>query len=239
LVIIELQKASLPTDIMRFRSYLGKQYANENNANVGEKGKIEPFQIYCIYFLGNDLQICDTPVIECLTLTRDATTKEEITEKSPFIESLTHKGWIVQISCLKRRRRNEMEMLLSVFDQDNITEDHHILNINEEDFPEKHRPLIRRLKEASSTPEVKAQMRVEDEYIKYMQDVERGAHYEGRMEGRKEMEEVVKQKDKEIEVKNKEIEVKDKEIEVKDKEIEDLKQKIAKLLQKDTDIKDN
>ncbi len=31
--LIEIQKAKFPTDIMRFRKYLGKQYESEKNAN--------------------------------------------------------------------------------------------------------------------------------------------------------------------------------------------------------------
>jgi hypothetical protein len=230
LVIIELQKASLPTDIMRFRSYLGKQYANESNVNIGENEKIEPFQIYCIYFLGKDLQIHDTPVIECFPVVRDATTKEEITEKSSFIESLTHKGWIVQISCLKRRRRNETEMLLSVFDQNNITDDHRISIVNEEDFPEKHKPLICRLREAASNLEVKTQMRIEDEFLRYLKDVDRGAYFEGRLEGYKDgLIEALSKRRKAMEITVKQ---KDMEIKQKDKENEALKQEIEKLRKK-------
>jgi hypothetical protein len=57
-VIIELQKAKFPTDIMRFRSYLGQQFANKNNF---QKIKIDNhirktgLPIISIYFLGHKL----------------------------------------------------------------------------------------------------------------------------------------------------------------------------------------
>jgi predicted transposase YdaD len=76
-----------------------------------------------------------------------------------------------------------LEILLSVFDQENRTDDRHILNVNEDDFPEKYRPLIRRLKMAASNPEVKQQMKAEDEVFRYMQDLERGGYYKGHKEG--------------------------------------------------------
>ena len=183
LVIIEMQKASLPTDIMRFRGYLGKHYADGTHSVRGKDGKIEPLQIYSIYFLGDDLKICDTPVLSVFPVIRDVATQEIVHAKSKFIELLNHKCWIVQISCLKKRRRNELEILLDVFDQENRTDDRHILNVNEDDYPKKYRPLIRRLKMAASNPEVKQQMKAEDEVFSYMQDLERGAHYKGRKEG--------------------------------------------------------
>jgi hypothetical protein len=37
LLLIEMQKAKLPSDIMRFRRYLGEQYGNEKNVYSLEK----------------------------------------------------------------------------------------------------------------------------------------------------------------------------------------------------------
>ena len=184
LIIIEMQKASVPTDIQRFRMYLGKQYSDANNYVTNKDGKEEFLQIYTIYFLGDALNICDTPVLSVFPDIRDVATQQIIEGKSAFIELLNHRCWIVQISCLKKRRRNELELLLSVFDQTNLTNDHHILNVNEEDFPEKYRPLIRRLKKAASIPEVKKQMDDEDGVLRYMQSLQRGARYEGKVEGK-------------------------------------------------------
>ena len=186
LIIIEMQKASVPADIKRFRNYLGEQYSDTGNSTTLENGRLEPLRIYSIYFLGDDLKICDTPVLSVFPEVRDVATQKIIKERSRFIELLNHKCWIVQISCLKKRRRNELEVLLSVFDQENRTGDHHILNVNEEEFPEKYRPLIRRLKMAASNKEVKKQMKDEDEVWSYLQDIERGARFEGEAKGRKE-----------------------------------------------------
>jgi hypothetical protein len=183
LVIIELQKASLPTDIMRFRGYLGNKYADESSMVMIDDVRREPVPIYTIYFLGDDLKICDTPVLSVFPVITDVATQKEVKARSKFIELLTHKCWIVQISCLKKRRRNELEILLSVFDQANRSSDKHFMNVSEEDFPEKYRPLIRRLKMAASNKEVKKQMKAEDQFIRHMQDVERTSHYEGHVKG--------------------------------------------------------
>ncbi|MDR2384240.1 MAG: hypothetical protein LBD80_01065, partial [Tannerella sp.] len=47
-VIIELQKAKLSTDIMRFRRYIGRHYEDENNT-YGAENNEKARQIYCIF----------------------------------------------------------------------------------------------------------------------------------------------------------------------------------------------
>ena len=148
---------------------------------------------------------------------KDVATSKIIKEKSDFIESLHHKTWIIQISCLKDRRRNELEQLLSVFDQSNITADWHILNVKEENFPEKFRPIIRRLKSAASNPKVKRQMKAEDEFIRYLRD---WLHVEKNK--------ALEKSKKTIEEKDKALAEKNKSLAEKDKEIEALKRQLKK-----------
>jgi hypothetical protein len=217
LVHIEMQKASLPTDIIRFRRYLGEQYTDPSNT-ISTPDGIKGMQIYCLYFLGNDLGIYDTPVLEINPNVKDVATSEIINEKSDFIESLHHKSWIIQISCLKERRRNELEQLLSVFDQSNRDKDWHILNIKEEDYPEKYRPVIRRLKSAASNPAVKRQMKAEDEFVRYLQDCIRV-----------ERDKALEESKKEIEENKKSLAEKDNENEKLKKEIAELKRQVGKL----------
>jgi hypothetical protein len=189
LVLIEMQKATVATDIMRFRGYLGRQYMDFSNMEIDDGDTIRPLQIYAIYFLGNELGICDTPVLRIFPNVVDVATETVIEAKNKFIESLNHKCWIVQISCLKQRRRNELEQLLSVFDQSNRSSDIHILNVREEDFPKKFRSVIRRLKMAASSPDVKKEMAEEDRHLLYLRDAIR----EGQYEVRKELEIIIAQ----------------------------------------------
>jgi len=213
-IVIEMQKADLPTDIMRFRRYLGEQYIDSEN-RIADDDEIEAMQIYAIYFLGKELGIYDTPVLSISPEVKDVSTGEIVGDSSKFIDGLNHKSWIVQISCLKARRRNELEQLLSVFDQSNRTSDNHILNVGEEDFPEKFRPLIRRLKGAASDSVVKKQMKEEDEIFKYLRDA-------ARIEANK----LLKEKDKTIEESKKTIEESKKTIEESKKTIEESKKTI-------------
>ena len=223
LVHIEMQKANMPTDIIRFRRYLGEQYIDPSNT-INTADGMKGLQIYCLYFLGEALGIYDTPVLEINPNVKDVATSKIIKEKSDFIESLHHKTWIIQISCLKDRRRNELEQLLSVFDQSNITADWHILNVKEENFPEKFRPIIRRLKSAASNPKVKRQMKAEDEFIRYLRDwlqVERNKALE-------KSKKTIEEKDKSLAEKDKSLAEKDKSLAEKDKEIEALKRQLKK-----------
>jgi hypothetical protein len=174
LIIIEIQKAKLPSDIKRFRRYLGEQYQNPNNItvdkNTSEK-KANP--ILSIYFLGHKLEHITAPIIKVSREYIDLAKGEKIKEKEQFIESLTHDSFIIQIPFLKNNRRNSLEKVLSVFDQNNQTNDKHFLNIIEENYPKKYQSIIKRLMSALADSEMKKRMTVEDEYVEDLKDLER------------------------------------------------------------------
>ncbi|MBN2662144.1 MAG: hypothetical protein JXR68_00725 [Bacteroidales bacterium] len=170
IVIIELQKIRLPADIVRFRRYLGEQYMNKENTYTGENEKGDPevkaMPILSIYFLGYKLYKTDAPVVKINRKTIDIATNEPITEKTEFTESLTHDSFIIQIPYLKEKRRNDVEKLLAIFDQSyQDKEDYHALNLNEDDFPEKYREIIRRLVKANSEPDIRRKMDMEDDLV--------------------------------------------------------------------------
>lgn len=73
-----------------------------------------------------------------------------------------HEGIIVNIPALKKNRRDEIEILLSIFDQENKDSNQHIMNVNEVDFPEKYRPVVKRLQSAVQAPDIESYMRMED-----------------------------------------------------------------------------
>ena len=176
LIILELQKAKLATDIMRFRRYLGEQYSNKENV-VREPAEEYPYRkalpILSIYFLGHTLDHVKAPVVRVNRVYTDAATGEQIREKEEFIESLTHDSIIIQIPYLKGRRRTELEQLLALFDQSGATDDQHFLQVNEEDLPERYRPLLRRLQKAVADPQVRQTMEAEDDLIEEFKDYQR------------------------------------------------------------------
>ncbi|MFZ1751529.1 MAG: hypothetical protein WAU01_15125, partial [Saprospiraceae bacterium] len=61
---------------------------------------------------------------------------------------------------------------LSIFDQENRTNDMHILNIKEQDFPSQFHPIIRRLKKAVEVKEVRDVMDIEDDFVKEINEYE-------------------------------------------------------------------
>jgi hypothetical protein len=145
-VMIEVQKVSLNTDIMRFRRYMGSQYQKRENSYVNSSGVERPMQIYCIFFIGSGIGVKGVPVMTVNPCTSDVGTGSELKGlRNDFVESLHHRSWIVQVPELQGRRRNDLEILLSVFDQANRMSDHHILNLNVERFPDEYRPIVRRL----------------------------------------------------------------------------------------------
>jgi hypothetical protein len=174
-VIIEIQRVSQPTDIERFRQYLGVQYMKKDTksktktktktkskASVKEK---RVNQIYCIYFFGESVGIDDVAVLSVDKVVRNVTTGETIEVKNDFIEALHHKTWIVQVPYIENlRRRNELEMLLTIFDQRNTTLNERMLDLKK-DLPVGLRPITRRLQRAVSDEEVQRGMDFEEQYI--------------------------------------------------------------------------
>lgn len=176
-VIIELQKAKFPTDIIRFRKYLGEQFADKKNITslkINKRTRKVGIPIISIYFLGHKLDHTTASAIKISRQYQDLITNEVIDTKETFIESLTLDSYVIQIPYLTDKRRTELEILLSVFDQRNVADnEHHILNVNEQDFPEKYRAIIRKLQEANQSPEIKKKMQLEDGIIEELEDKER------------------------------------------------------------------
>jgi hypothetical protein len=176
-VLIEIQKAKYATDIMRFREYLGGQYSNKNNtevATIRNYSRRVGIPIIGIYFLGHTLDHTDASIIGVQRIYTDLVTGEQITAKESFIESLSHDSYVIQIPNLAHKRRNDLEKLLSIFDQStSVDAAQHILNIKEEDYPEKYRLLIRRLQSVVLEPSMRKQMQLEDSVLLDIEDRQR------------------------------------------------------------------
>ncbi|MBF0120194.1 MAG: hypothetical protein HQK79_15270 [Desulfobacterales bacterium] len=223
LVIIEIQKAKFATDIMRFRKYLGDQYQNKDNTYTVIKNKERIKQglpIISIYFLGHKLKRITNSVIRVERKYYDNITGEEIKSKEDFIESLTHDSYIIQIPTLTEKKRTELEILLSVFDQSNRTENSHIMNVKEEDFPEKYRDIIRRLQRAVAEQEIRDTMDIEDEILEELEDKERYIFKQR---------EIIEKKDEALKEKDGLLKAKDEALKEKDMIIEEMRRKMEKI----------
>ncbi len=244
-VIIELQKAKFPTDIMRFRKYLGEQFANKDNfqkIKVANRIRKTGIPIISIYFLGHKLDNTTSSAIKVSRQYRDLITDELIETKESFIESLTLDSYVIQIPYLTGKRRTELEILLSVFDQTNpVDKEHHILNVSEEDFPEKYRPIIRKLQKAILDRDIKKKMELEDGIIDELEDMEREIedleqkveHAEQENEHVKQENEHVKQENEHVKQENEHVKQENEHVKLKldsvEKENEHVKQENESL----------
>ncbi len=170
-VIIEIQKAKFPTDIMRFRKYLGNRYSDKNNSYSDENGRTHVLPLITIYFLGHHLPQIEAPIIKVARNYTDCISGKIIEKRDEFIESLTHDSYVIQIPRLQHNSKNRLEQVLAVFEQSDGV--NHLVNINEEDYPKEYREVIRRLTKAASEPDVRSTMDVEDEILAELENLER------------------------------------------------------------------
>jgi len=166
-ILIEIQKAKLETDIMRFRKYLGSQYLNDNNTYPNQPNKAIP--IYTIYFLGTSLAHAkNSPIINVNRQYIDNYSKEEITEKEEFIECLTHNSIVIQIPLFKQFKRNRLEKLLAIFEAST----RHEINV-EEPEDEEFKKITRRLVLANADEKIRQEMNIEDEIFQELDNLDR------------------------------------------------------------------
>ncbi len=121
-VLIEIQKAKNPIDLMRFRNYLAEQYKKEDKIN--NKNVVLP--ITTIYILGFKLPEIESPCISVKRDYIDLINKTTLTQKSEFVEKLTHDCFVVQVERITDRYQTRLDKLLSVFEQRNFTDDKEI-----------------------------------------------------------------------------------------------------------------
>jgi len=117
-ILIEIQKAKNPIDVMRFRNYLAEQYKKEDaleHTNVA-------LPITTIYILGFTLPEVESPCIKVERTYKDLVHKTVLTQKSAFIEQLTHDSFVVQAGRITDRYQTRLDKLLSIFEQQHFTD---------------------------------------------------------------------------------------------------------------------
>ncbi|MDR0713960.1 MAG: hypothetical protein LBF89_06870 [Bacteroidales bacterium] len=175
-VVIELQKAKSVLDIVKFQCYPGLYYQNRKNTyKFGYEGDAR--QIYRIFLISHEIDVSGYPAIKVENQIEDVSTGEILNvPDNEFITSLYHLSWIIQIKQINQhiqRRRNDLEKLLSIFDQENVTKNPHILDVEDEDFSEACRTIMRRLRMAFESEDIRKEMELEDDYMKELQEKEK------------------------------------------------------------------
>ena len=203
LMLIELQKTWVETEMLRFRRYLAAQYNAQENMLKVEKGERQfAIPMVAIYLLGHR--------VGNLKAFNDDGKKVEKGMEDPFIGSLVHDSIIVQLPLLKGKVQNHLEKVLSVFDQINRQPgDKKYINLDESKYEgdEEMMRIIQRLTAATVTADVREEMLVEDEYFSAIENRDTEL-----MEQRK----LLEKKDNEIAENKEQLAKKDNEIAQKD-----------------------
>jgi len=135
MTLIELQKSKYPTDIQRFRNYLGSSYlsnkiisnafVSENEITYGNK----PYPIIAIYILGYILPEIPRMAVTVNNEVYDSVSHEKLNVKSEFIDKLHHRSHIIQIRRLPARQQSRLEKFMLLFNQEWRTDNNHILDL--------------------------------------------------------------------------------------------------------------
>lgn len=168
LVLIELQKAWVETETLRFRQYLATQYNNKENVQTDGYADHYGIPMIAVYLLGHKLNGITEPVLYVNHVAFDYNGLPLPSAiKNPYVQSLIHDCIMVQIPYLSGRVTTHLEKVLSVFDQSKRNKNNgHVLTIDEEQFAGDDDMLymFHRLSAAASDADVRREMDVEDEY---------------------------------------------------------------------------
>lgn len=176
---IEVQKAFLDSEIVRFRKYLAEQYAGKankvstktiRNDNGDEVPVITetPLPITAIYILGHSTVDKTHPIIYGNTKYSDGDdAPNDGVEESDFLVGLTHRIIVVQVPSLDQKPKTHVEKFLSIFNQSYKSDStNQILNIEPmEDAPEGYDIVVNRLVHAAADEKLRQAMRNEEDAI--------------------------------------------------------------------------
>lgn len=237
LVLIELQKTWLETETLRFRQYLGTQYANPDNISKEDNKDGFGIPMVTVYLLGHRVGDIEEPILYVRHKSFDY--YGNIVTKGipdPFVESLIHDSIIVQIPLLRGQKNNRLEEVLSVFDQTNKDKyNRQVINIDESGFlgDDDMERILHRLLSAASDSKVRQDMNVEEEYFQAIEN--RDTAIMARDEKIKELDLQVSEKEAQINEKNAQLNEKEAQINEKEAQINEKNQALlasAKALKK-------
>jgi hypothetical protein len=163
--LIELQKLKKSFDIMRFRRYLGDNYAKEDDVIVDDGSIVKmPLPIVTIYILGFNLDKLKNAVVKVNREYIDILTGETIENiKEDFIELLTHNSYVIQVRGLPTETKTKLERVLQVFNPKFKTTDSHKLDFTGDTDEPIVQKMLNRLQRAIVDDEMRRKMDVEDE----------------------------------------------------------------------------
>ncbi len=188
LVMIELQKANIPSDIFRFKRYISHNFKQKQKKEVINPETKEivskdfPIRLLPIFILNfrieneiNDL------MIKVKRNKYGIFSEKSLTQNSEFIDHLTYDMYIVQLPnihnfTLKDLEKNEYKQklytLLKLFDQQaQLEKNKHRIRVFKKLFPGQLERIVSRLKAAdASNPDLEEQMHAEDEFLELLNE---------------------------------------------------------------------
>lgn len=188
LIMIELQKATEPEDIFRFKRYISKNFQKKQEVEVVDiatqsiKTVSRPLRLIPIFILNfrieneiNDL------LIKTNRFKMGVFKNEPLKKHNEFIDNLSYDLLVVQLPNLHNIKEEEyihdeykrkLYALLKLFDQkERVKSNEHRLRLIRRFFPGFLDRVIARLQAADiNNPDLEEQMFVEDEYLKVLID---------------------------------------------------------------------
>lgn len=233
LILIELQKTWLETETLRFRQYLGAQYANPENMVHEEMRPPYGIPMVAVYILGHRVGKIDVPVLYVNHKSYDYE-GNEVTQglPDPFVDSLVHDSIIVQIPLLHGQINNRLEKVLSVFDQTNKEKDNRqLVELDDTNYADDAdmQYILHRLIMASADAQLRQDMNVEDEYFQAIEDRDTAIMSRDK---------VIKEKDQQISQQNQQISEQSQQISQKDQQLNRVREKLRQQGLSETEIEE-
>ena len=233
LILIELQKTWLDTETLRFRQYLGAQYANKENMVHEEMRPPYGIPMVAVYILGHRVGNINVPVLYVNHKSYDYD-GHEVTQglPDPFVDSLVHDSIIVQIPLLHGQINNRLFKVLSVFDQTNKEKDNRqLVELDEANYQDDAdmQYILHRLIMASGDAQLRQDMNVEDEYFQAIEDRDTAIMSRDKMI--KEKDQQLSQKDQQISQQNQQLSQKDQQISQQNQQLSQKDQQLSQQSQ--------
>ncbi len=161
-VLIELQKSKYPTDIQRFRNYLGSNYISKSTKTEKiDYSQKELFPIITIYILGYKMDDLPYLAVKVNREVIDSISNEPIHVKSFFIDHLTHESHIIQVRRLPGERRTRLEKFLTLFNQAWISDQDYIIDL--QDIPAEFKDMAKYLQAPLMDDDFRRQLEAEEQ----------------------------------------------------------------------------
>jgi hypothetical protein len=234
-VLIELQKSKLPTNVLRFRNYLGMAYTQKIKTRHPETlmEQDSALPIISIYILGYNVEDIPHVAIKVNHSIIDMSSQKELDLQSDFIDLLTHTTCILQVRRLPKQRRSRIEQFLTLFNQAWVMEQKYILDLQE--VPEGFEDIAEYLQRPLQEEEIRAKLRAEEEVEAiFAQQEAENEYYKRRAEDSKAREEEAKAREEEAKAREEEAKAREEEAKAREEmaleQMREARIKLARIL---------